>query len=291
MIQLLSKRDAIWRLMRADRPIGTYLLAWPTLWALLIAGNGQPSLRIVVIFMLGTWLMRSAGCVINDYADRHVDGAVARTRTRPLATGEVSSRDALGVFVALLVLALLLVLQLNMATIGLSVVAVAIAALYPFCKRFTQGPQLVLGVAFSMGMLMAFTALEQPLTATAWLLFAANISWTVGYDTAYALADREDDVKVGIKSTAILFGRHAELWIMAFQLLTLILLALALQPLGMGLWLVFALAMSAALFGYQQWLLWRAKQSGDRALPLRAFLHNNYVGMGLTIVLAAHYWL
>lgn len=200
--------SACWRLMRADRPIGSLLLGWPTLVALLIAGEGNPPLRTVVLFMLGVFVMRSAGCVINDYADRHIDGHVSRTKLRPLATGELKPWHALALFGVLLIIALVIVLQFNRATVLLSIAAAAVATLYPFCKRFTQLPQVVLGVAFSFGVLMPFTALDQGLPLVAWILFFANIAWTVAYDTEYAMADRADDLKIGVKSTAILFAGH-----------------------------------------------------------------------------------
>ncbi|RUO66195.1 4-hydroxybenzoate polyprenyltransferase [Pseudidiomarina planktonica] len=284
---MLDKLKPYWLLMRADKPIGTWLLAWPTLWALLIAGVGEPPLRIVVIFMLGVFLMRSAGCVINDYADRKLDGKVTRTRNRPLATGAVQPWQALTLFAALVLLAFLLVLQLNLQTILLSVVAVAVAALYPFCKRFTQLPQLVLGVAFSMGMLMAFTALEQGLPWYAWVLFAANLLWTVAYDTEYAMADRADDLKVGIKSTAILFGKWDRLIIGLLQLATLGLLSWIGVALNLSLWFFGALVLSALLFVYQH----REIAGRDPQRCFHAFLHNHYVGMAITVGLAAHFWL
>ncbi|MEX1222479.1 MAG: 4-hydroxybenzoate octaprenyltransferase [Idiomarina sp.] len=283
----MDKLKPYWLLMRADKPIGTWLLAWPTLWALLIAGVGEPPLRIVVIFMLGVFLMRSAGCVINDYADRNLDGQVTRTRNRPLATGAVQPWQALTLFAGLLLLAFLLVLQLNLQTLLLSVVAVAVAALYPFCKRFTQLPQLVLGVAFSMGMLMAFTALEQGLPWYAWVLFIANLLWTVAYDTEYAMADRADDLKVGIKSTAILFGKWDRLIIGLLQLATLALLSWIGLALNLSLWFFAALAISALLFVYQQ----REIGGRDPQRCFHAFLHNHYVGMAITGGLAAHFWL
>jgi len=275
-----------WQLMRADKPIGTWLLAWPTLWALLIAGQGQPPLRIVVIFMLGVFLMRSAGCVINDYADRNLDGFVKRTAGRPLATGEVKPWQALSLFFGLVLLAFLLVLQLNQATILLSFGAVAVAALYPFCKRFTQLPQVVLGIAFSSGMLMAFTALEQGLPWYAWVLFIANLLWTVAYDTAYAMADRDDDLKVGIKSSAILFGRYDRFIIGVLQALTLLLLAWIGSALNFGGVYFIALLGALLLFLYQQ----REIASREPSRCFHAFLHNHYVGMVITFGIAAQFW-
>ncbi|EKE81505.1 4-hydroxybenzoate octaprenyltransferase [Idiomarina xiamenensis] len=282
----MNKLSAYWRLMRADRPIGTYLLAWPTLAALLVAAQGDPNLRIITIFMLGTFLMRSAGCVINDIADRRFDGQVERTRQRPLATGEVSVLEAAILTLLLLLLALLLVLQLNTATIQLSFAALAVAALYPLCKRFTQLPQLVLGVAFSFGIPMAFTAQEASLGWSAGLLFFANILWTVAYDTEYAMADRRDDLKIGIKSTAILFGRYDRLIIALLQLLTLLCWLYLAHYLG-GKWPLYgSLVVIAGLFLYQHWHI----RHRDPHSCFRMFLHNHYVGMALTIGLALHYW-
>lgn len=286
MPAIKARASGYWRLMRADRPIGTLLLLWPTLSALLIAGNGEPPVKILVIFMLGVWLMRSAGCVINDYADRHIDGHVSRTKMRPLARGELHSWEALVLFVGLLAVALLLVLQLNKNTIYLSFAAAAVATLYPFSKRVTQLPQVVLGIAFSSGILMAFTALDQGLPLAAWLLFLANLSWTVAYDTEYAMADRDDDRQIGVKSTAILFGRYDRFAIALLQLLTLLLL------LGLG-WLISAswlyylsLVITSGLFVWQHRLLWQRQPQNCFA----AFLHNNHVGWVITLAIAIEFW-
>lgn len=275
-----------WRLMRADRPIGTLLLAWPMLAALLIAGAGNPPLKVVVLFLIGAFVMRSAGCVINDFADRAIDGHVTRTRQRPLATGEVKSWQALLLFIGLLIIAFLIVLQFNKATILLSFAAAGVAILYPFCKRFTQLPQVVLGIAFSFGILMPFTALEQGLPLAAWLLFAANICWTVAYDTEYAMADRADDMKIGVKSTAILFGGFDKLAIALLQVATLGFLAALghLLVLGWIYWL--ALLVIVLLFVWQQFLIWYREPQRC----FRAFLHNNHVGWVLAAAIAASYW-
>lgn len=277
---------AYWRLMRADRPIGTLLLAWPTLAALLIAGNGNPPLNILFLFMLGVFLMRSAGCVINDFADRHVDGHVERTKLRPLASGELHAWHAILLFVLLIAAALLVVLQLNHTTIWLSVGAAAVAVLYPFCKRFTQLPQVVLGIAFSFGILMAFTALDQPLTTAAWLLFAGNILWTIAYDTEYAMADRQDDLKIGVKSTAILFGGWDKAVIALLQLSTVGLWYGLGQTIEAGWFFNGALVIIALLFAWQHRLIWWREPQAC----FRAFLHNNHVGYVLVIALAYHYW-
>ncbi|MEC7642811.1 4-hydroxybenzoate octaprenyltransferase [Idiomarina sp.] len=282
----MNKLNSYWRLMRADRPIGTYLLAWPTLWALLIAGAGNPPLKVVVIFMLGTFLMRSAGCVINDFADRNLDGHVERTKLRPLAAGEVNSTEAILLFFGLLILAFLLVLQFNTQTIMLAFAAAGVASLYPFCKRWTQLPQVVLGIAFSFGILMAFSALNNDQWWLAGGLFIANIVWTIAYDTEYAMADRADDLKIGIKSTAILFGRYDRLIIAALQLVTLIILALLWHQLNVQWYAWVGLIAAASLFGYQHWMI---RERAPKAC-FQAFLHNHYVGMVIGVSLALHYW-
>jgi 4-hydroxybenzoate polyprenyltransferase len=254
--------------------------------ALLIAGGGNPPVKILVIFMLGVWVMRSAGCVINDYADRHIDGQVSRTMQRPLARGEIASWEALLLFAGLLLVALLLVLQLNHQTLYLSVAAVAVATLYPFCKRFTQLPQVVLGVAFSFGILMAFTALDKGLPLPAWLLFAANLCWTVAYDTQYAMADRDDDVKIGVKSSAILFGLYDRVIIGGLQLITLALLAALGMLITASTPYFLAILVVAGLFAWQHQLI-RHRQPQD---CFKAFLHNNHVGWVITLAIAVEFW-
>lgn len=286
MLKLARWFDASWRLMRADRPIGSLLLGWPTLVALLIAGEGNPPLRTVALFMLGVFVMRSAGCVINDYADRNFDGHVQRTRLRPLAAGEMKPWQALVLFVVLLAIALVIVLQFNTATILMSVAAAAVATLYPFCKRFTQLPQVVLGVAFSFGVLMPFTALDQGLPLVAWILFAANVAWTVAYDTEYAMADRPDDLKIGVKSTAILFGGYDKLAIAILQLTTLALLVWLGYLLHFS-WAYWAgLIVIALLFMWQHYLIWYREPQRC----FQAFLHNNNVGWVWALAVAVHYW-
>lgn len=286
MERIQQRSSAYWRLMRADRPIGTLLLLWPTLTALLIAGAGDPPLKIMVIFMLGVWVMRSAGCVINDYADRHIDGQVSRTKQRPLARGEVASWEALVLFVLLLLVALVLVLQLNKTTIYLSFAALAVATLYPFCKRFTQLPQVVLGVAFSFGILMAFSALDQGLPLPAWLLFFANLCWTVGYDTQYAMADRDDDRHIGVKSTAILFADYDRVAIAALQAMTLLLLAALGWVLHAAYPFYLALVVIVGLFAWQHKLTWQRQPSAC----FQAFLHNNHVGWVFTLAIVIEFW-
>jgi len=266
-----------WLLVRADRPIGIYLLLWPALWALWIAGEGNPTWWVVLIFIAGTALMRSAGCAINDYADRDFDGLVERTAQRPLATGAVSPGEALGVFVALSLAAFVLVLFLNKLTIMHSFVAVALAAMYPFTKRYTHLPQLVLGVAFAWAVPMAFTALQNEIPPVAWWLFAATVTWALIYDTMYAMVDREDDLKVGIKSAAILFGRYDRLIIGMLQLTMLGLLWQAGQIAGRGGAWVGGLVLGAGLFVFQQYLI----RDRERKACFRAFLNNNLFGLAV----------
>ncbi len=262
------------RLMRVDRPIGTWLVIWPMLWALWIAGDGHPSAAIVLIFLAGAFLMRSAGCVINDFADRRIDGHVERTRGRPLATGEATPWEALLLFAALLFVALLLVLLLNELTLKLAVAAAGLAVLYPFMKRYTHLPQLFLGIAFAWSIPMAFAAVTETVPGVAWLLLLATVAWVVAYDTMYAMVDRDDDLRIGVKSTAILFGRHDRLVIGLLQLVKLGLLVLAGWQLGLGPAWYAGLAVAAALALYQQWLL----RERDRVACFRAFLNNNYAG-------------
>ncbi|QBL08548.1 4-hydroxybenzoate octaprenyltransferase [Rheinheimera sp. D18] len=272
------------QLMRLEKPIGTYLLLWPTWWALWFASEGAPQLHFLLVFTLGVVLMRAAGCVINDYADRHWDGAVERTQHRPLASGVVSTTEALQLFTLLLLLSASLLVFLNWQTVLLSLVAVLLAAAYPFMKRYTQLPQVVLGAAFSWGMPMAFMAIQLHLPPVLWLLYFANLLWTVAYDTYYALVDLPDDVKVGIKSTAILFGRYV-LPIIALLQFSSLLLLLAAGYLAQLHWLYY-LSLVAALgcFVYQHRL---AKKSRQGAFA--AFLHNHYVGMLIFAGIALSY--
>jgi len=275
-------------LMRMDKPIGTWLLAWPTFWALLVAGAGDPSVRLVAIFAAGVFLMRSAGCVINDFADRHIDGHIARTVDRPLATGAVKPAEALILFAVLVFAAFLLVLVLDsLLVLLLSVIAAGLAILYPFTKRITHLPQFVLGAAFSMAIPMAFAAVEGRLPIVAWWLFAANVLWTVAYDTQYAMVDREDDLKVGVKSTAILFGKYDVAIISLLQLGTLILLSVAGWWVNMQ-WPYWAGLVAMALMFVWQFGLIRGRHPEQ---CFRAFRMNHYTGMVFTIGLALNYWL
>ncbi len=261
-------------LMRMDRPIGTFLLLWPTLWALWMAGEGHPRPWIVLIFVAGVFLMRSAGCVVNDIADRDFDPHVARTADRPLAAGRVTTREALGLFLALMFLALVLVLQLNRLTLLFAFIGAALAASYPFFKRFTHLPQFVLGFAFSWGIPMAFAAQLGQVPMVAWVLMAANLAWVVAYDTMYAMADREDDVKIGVKSTAILFGRHDRQIIGALQIFALVSLVFAGMLTARGVYYYGGIALAAAFSVFQQVLIFR-RQPAD---CFRAFLNNTWFG-------------
>jgi len=280
-----SKTRAMLQLIRFDRPIGTLLLLWPTLWALWIAAEGVPDFELLVIFILGTFLTRSAGCIVNDLADRHIDGAVARTRGRPLVTGAVSEQEALMLFFALMLLAFGLVLLTNTLTIQLSVVAVLLASTYPFMKRYTHLPQIVLGLAFSWGIPMAFSAQLNQLPPALWLLFLGNLWWIVAYDTKYAMVDRQDDVLAGVKSTAILFGQFDRLAVAILQLLCLLTLYLAGREFSLGLYFNLSLIVAAAMFGYQQYLI----RDRDREACFKGFLHNNWVGLAIFVGIVLHY--
>ncbi len=271
----LSQNNPYLRLMRLDRPIGTFLLLWPTLWALWLASDGRPDPTIVLIFIAGTFVMRAAGCVVNDYTDRDFDPHVERTRNRPLATGELTPTRALIVFFILLLIALLLVLQLNTATIKFSLLGALIAVLYPLAKRVTNLPQLVLGIAFSWGIPMSYTALTNSLPPEAWILFVANFAWIVAYDTQYAMVDREDDIKIGIKSTAILFGQHDNLIVGLLHLLTLLILTMLGWKLSIG-WHFYLGLGAAGMFAVYQQHLCRERQ---RDQCFKAFLNNNWFGV------------
>ena len=267
------------RLMRLDRPVGSLLLLWPTLAALWLAADGTPPWRLVVIFTLGTFIMRSAGCVINDYADRDWDRHVKRTANRPLTAGQVSGREALTLFMALSAGGLLLLIFLNPMTRLLAVGGFAIAVIYPFMKRWTYLPQAVLGAAFSWGLLMAYTSVQNQLPREAWLLFVASLLWIVAYDTMYAMVDRDDDLRVGIKSTAILFGTADRVMIGILQASTLVTLA-RFGSLGeLGYFYHLGLAAMFGLFVYQQFLI----RQRERAGCLKAFLNNTWAGLALFV--------
>ncbi|MEL7477630.1 MAG: 4-hydroxybenzoate octaprenyltransferase [Pseudomonadota bacterium] len=274
--------DAYKQLMRTDKPIGTLLLLWPTYWALWLANDGLPSWDLLIIFSLGVFVMRSAGCVINDFADRKIDGAVKRTSGRPLAVGKVTSGEALSLFTLLIVIAFLLVLTLNWQTIILSFGALALAACYPFMKRYTHLPQVVLGAAFSWAIPMAFMASQQHVPAIAWWLFAANLIWTVAYDTMYAMVDRDDDLKLGVKSTAVLFGELDRLIIALLNVTFVIIMALIFSAQNVTLYAFIGLALASSLLVYQQKLI----QLRRREECFKAFLNNHYVGMLIFLGLA-----
>jgi 4-hydroxybenzoate polyprenyltransferase len=265
------------RLMRLDRPIGIWLLLWPTLWALWIAGRGRPNPHIFTVFVIGTVLMRSAGCAINDYADRSFDPHVERTRDRPLAAGRISTLEALVLFAGLSMTALVLALQLNRETLLLAALGGFLAISYPFVKRFLPVPQLYLGVTFGWGIPMAFEAQLERVPRVALLLLLANMLWVTVYDTMYAMVDRDDDIKIGVRSTAILFGDSDRHIIAVLQIMTLLSLFLVGQTLHMTYWYYLGLAGGAIFFAYQLWLI-RAR---DREACFRAFLNNNYFGMAV----------
>ena len=281
-----NKLLAYHRLMRTDKPIGALLLLWPTLWALWVATPGLPPLWILAVFVAGVWLMRAAGCVVNDYADRKFDGHVKRTANRPLPSGDVTEKEARTLFVVLVLLSFLLVLTLNTMTILLSVAALALAWVYPFMKRYTHLPQVVLGAAFGWSIPMAFAAVSESVPLSCWLMFLANILWAVAYDTQYAMVDRDDDLKIGIKSTAILFGRQDKLIIGILQVAVLGLMV------GIGYLnqlngaFYAAVAAAGVLFIYQQKLI----ANREREACFKAFLNNNYVGLVLFLGLAVSYW-
>lgn len=287
MSKALQRLPEFVQLMRLDRPIGTLLLLWPTLWALWLAAGGVPSAKNLMIFVLGVILMRAAGCVINDVADRKVDGHVTRTRHRPIPNGKVSAREAMVLFAGLCLAAFGLVLLTNPLTIKLALVGVALAACYPFMKRFTHLPQLVLGAAFAWSLPMAFAAESNSLPREIWTLYIAVVLWTVAYDTFYAMVDRDDDVKIGIKSTAILFGDMDIPITACLQCLTLIALLMTGINFNRGSWFFLSLLGAALLFLYQQYLIRHRERDGC----FRAFLNNHYVGAIIFIGLAADYQL
>lgn len=280
------KISAAIELMRADKPIGTYLLLWPTLWALWIAADGWPTLNLIIIFSLGVFLTRSAGCVINDFADRKVDGHVKRTRNRPLPSGRITAKEAIWLFVLLMLASLVLVLFTNIETIMLAPIALILAFSYPFMKRYTHFPQVVLGMAFGWAIPMAFTATLGYVPLEGWLLYLAKIIWTVAYDTQYAMVDRDDDLKIGIKSTAVFFGEFDRLAIAGLQILTLILLYVIGVRLDYGLFFNAGLAFVAGFFIYHQWLI----RHRERDPCFKAFLNNHLAELALLLALIAELW-
>jgi len=284
--RLLATVNDYVNLTRLNRPVGIWLLLWPTLWALWFASRGRPDGRLFAIFVAGTVLMRSAGCAVNDYADRSFDPHVKRTRGRPLAAGRISTVEALVLFAGLSLTALGLALQLNKLTLLLAVAGAALAVTYPFIKRFLSVPQLYLGVTFGWGIPMAFAAqLETPPPRVAWLLLLANVLWVTVYDTIYAMVDRDDDMKIGVRSTAILFGDADRHIIFILQAMTLLALYLIGRIMRMGGWYQVGLVAGGIFFLHQLWLI-RAR---DREACLRAFLNNNYFGMCVFLGIALNY--
>ncbi|MFK7956585.1 MAG: 4-hydroxybenzoate octaprenyltransferase [Lysobacterales bacterium] len=282
MIRLLTdpkKRRAVIQLTRLDKPIGVFLLLWPTLWALWVAADGWPKPRVLVVFLLGTLFMRMAGCAINDFADRKVDGGVARTQNRPLATGALSAREALWVFGLLIVLSFALVLTMNALTIALSFGGAALAAVYPFMKRVTHLPQLVLGAAFSWAIPMAFAAQTGSVPSLAWLMFLAAFLLTIAYDTMYAMVDRADDLEVGIKSIAIALGELDRPAIGLLQALLLLTLLLVGQQCEFGGTYLASIGIAAGLCVYQQWLI----RHREPQACFRAFLNNQWLGLAVFV--------
>ncbi|MFT5032595.1 MAG: 4-hydroxybenzoate polyprenyltransferase [Bacteroidia bacterium] len=273
------------KLMRFDRPIGTYLVLWPTLWALWLAADGLPPIGTLLIFICGVVLMRTAGCVINDYADRNIDGHVERTKGRPLATGAVSEKEALWLFAGMCVSAFALVLLTNQLTVLLSFAALALVASYPFMKRYTHFPQVVLGAAFAWSVPMSFAAVQNTVPPEAWLVYLAVVIWTVAYDTFYAMVDRDDDLKIGLKSTAIYFGNEDRLITGILQVSTLFIFLIMGSRFGLGFIYFVGIAIAASLFVYQQRLI----KNRLRDNCFQAFLNNNYVGMAVFAGIALHY--
>ncbi|MEX0960818.1 MAG: 4-hydroxybenzoate octaprenyltransferase [Burkholderiales bacterium] len=282
---LTERLNAYEKLIRIDKPIGILLLLWPTLWGLWLSSRGMPDWTIVWIFVLGTVLMRSAGCAINDFADRNIDPHVERTRQRPLATGQISPKEAIGVAVLLAGMAFLLVLQLNRLTIMLAVVAVFLAATYPFTKRFLALPQAYLGLAFGFGIPMAFAAQTGKVPAAAWWLLTANVFWTMAYDTQYAMVDRDDDRKLGIRTSALLFGDRDVAMVMLFHGLFFATLAYIGWRYGLGLYYFCGIGFAAALAASQYLLIRERTREGC----FRAFRHNNWVGAMVFAALVAEF--
>ncbi|WP_428086864.1 4-hydroxybenzoate octaprenyltransferase [Candidatus Thioglobus sp.] len=274
--------NAYFKLVRFDKPVGIYLLLWPMLWALFLAADGWPEPRLLIIFILGVILMRSAGCVINDYADRRIDKLVNRTAQRPITSGEISASKALKLFFSLIIIAFMLVFLTNALTIGLAFIAAFLATLYPFTKRWTNLPQLVLGAAFAMSVPMAFAATHNFVPDSAWWIFAATLVWTVIYDTMYAMADREEDLKIGVKSTAILFNKYDKLIIGLLQILLIFILIKISEIFNLNVFYDISLAVSAFLMIYHQLLI----KNREKTACFKAFLHNNYIGMAIFIGIA-----
>ena len=281
----MHKLALYFRLIRLDKPIGTVLLLWPTLDALWIASGGVPDWKLIVIFTLGTFLMRSAGCAVNDYADRDIDKFVKRTANRPITSGQISGKEALAVAGVLALLAFILIQPLNALTRSLSVAALGIAASYPYFKRFFAIPQAWLGIAFGFGIPMAFAAVQDRVPLLAWWLLAGNVFWTLAYDTEYAMVDRDDDVKIGIKTSAITFGRHDVAIVMACYALSLAVWLVCGWQLGMRLWFLCGLLAAAGCAAYHYLLI----KDRERMACFAAFRHNNWLGGAIFAGIALDY--
>ncbi len=284
-VALSERLRAIWQLMRGDQPIGFWLLLWPALWSLWLASGGIPQAHVAWVFVAGVLLTRAGGCAFNDYVDRDIDGRVARTRQRPLARGALAPSSALWLAAALALAAFVLVLTLNTLTVQLAIAAAALAALYPFTKRWLPMPQLVLGLAFAWSAPMAFAAERNALPAELWLLYAAVVAWVIAYDTFYAMADRDDDRAIGLRSSALLFGRADHAYIAALQALSIALLLAAGMAFGRGPWHWAGVGVAAALFVWQQ----RTARRRERGACLRAFRSNHWVGAAVFAGLCADY--
>lgn len=285
MKELIQKINTYERLMRLDKPIGILLLLWPTLWALLIAGQGKPDWKVMIIFFTGTVLMRSAGCVMNDIADSQYDGLVERTKNRPLANNEVSKKEAYMLAAFLSLLAFSLVCLVNILTIKLSIVALLLAIAYPFTKRFLAIPQAFLGIAFGFGIPMAFAAVLGYIAPVAWLLMLANLFWAIAYDTEYAMVDRDDDLKIGIQSSAITFGRFDVMAVMVCYAITIAILYFVGQCLVMSFAYYAGLMIAAAIAVYHYFLI----KDRHKTKCLSAFLGNSWFGFAILIGLIVHY--
>ncbi|MGP1923644.1 MAG: 4-hydroxybenzoate octaprenyltransferase [Arsenophonus sp. NEOnobi-MAG3] len=282
----LNKWRAYFRLMRIDKPIGILLLLWPTYWALWLASRGVPDLFILLVFTLGVFFMRAAGCVINDFADRKFDGYVTRTRERPLPNGDVTEKEAKTVFFSLIIIAFILVLTLNKMVIWLSMIGLLLAWIYPFIKRFSHFPQIVLGTAFGWSIPMAYAAVSKSFPLECWLLFLINIIWSVIYDTQYAMVDRNDDIKIAVKSTAIIFAYFDKLIIGILQLAMILLLFYIGQQIDLGIFYFGSLIFILGLFIYQQKLI----VNRQPIFYFKAFMNNNYVGLVLFIGILLNYF-
>lgn len=283
--QIRERLEQYYYLVRLDRPIGTFLLLWPTLWALWIASHGKPDPLVLFVFVAGTLIMRSAGCAMNDFADRKIDAHVERTRQRPIATGKVSAKEAIIIFCLLSLVSFGLVLLLNRLTIYLSFGGVALAVMYPFAKRYTHLPQVVLGMAFAWAVPMAFAAQTNTLPKEAWLIYVVTVVWAVIYDTMYAMVDIEDDLKIGVKSTAILFGEADKVILFILQLMMFAGLYLLGKQVGLGKAYYLGVGVAALLAVYQQILI----RNREPARCFRAFLNNNWLGMVLFIGIVLDY--